>query len=294
MSATTYQGTSPNARFLAGDVSGGHGGAVRVGNALSVSAVSHVVGFFLFLFILSRLPDPTPAPDQPERLPSDIVWLSEPGPGGGGGGGGNQMQEPPRKAEAPGKDRITVPAAKPPKLEAPEPPKDVPKPPQEIVIPAQAAATGVVELPGALTSAPSISTISQGPGSGGGAGTGQGGGSGPGIGRGLGPGYDRGFGGGAFRPGNGITSPRLLQEVKPNYTADAMRAKVQGVVMLEAVVLADGSVGPVRVTRSLDPTFGLDEEAQRTVRRWRFAPGTNRMGEAVPVLVVIEMAFTLR
>ena len=46
-----------------------------------------------------------------EEPNSNIIWLSQPGPGGGGGGGGNQMKEPPRKAELPGKDKITVPVA---------------------------------------------------------------------------------------------------------------------------------------------------------------------------------------
>ena len=88
-------------------------------------------------------------------------------------------------------------------------------------------------------------------------------------------------------------NPRLIREVKPNYTADAMRAKIQGVVWLEAVVMENGSVGQVRVTRSLDPTFGLDQEAERTVKKWVFAPGT-RLGQPVPVLIEIEMSFTLR
>jgi protein TonB len=290
----TYQGASPNARFLAGDVPHGESLAKRVSGAVGMSFFSHIFGFFLVLFIVSQLPPPAP-PAEPDRLPSEIVWLSQPGPGGGGGGGGNRMPEPPRKAEAPGKDKITVPTPPPPKMEAPkDPPKDVPKPEQQITLPAQPATTGVVELPGALTAAPSVSTVSQGSGSGGGAGTGTGTGSGPGQGSGLGPGYGGGFGGGAFRPGNGISSPTLLQEVRPNYTAEAMRAKIQGVVTLEAVVLADGSVGPVRVTRSLDPTFGLDQEAERTVKKWRFKPGMNRLGEPVPVLVEIEMTFTLR
>jgi protein TonB len=285
--SATYQGTSPNARFLAGDVPEGEHVAKRVGGAVSVSFVTHIVVFFLSLAIISMLPEASPPP-EPARMPSDIVWLNQPGPGGGGGGGGNRMPDPPRKAEVPGKDKITVPTTKPPKIDQPEPPKEVPKPEQQMVLPAQPMTTGVVELPGALTTAPSPSTVSQGSGSGGGAGTGTGTGSGPGQ------GYGGGFGGGAYRPGNGITSPQLLQEVRPNYTADAMRAKIQGVVTLEAVVLADGSVGPVRVIRSLDPTFGLDQEAERTVRKWRFRPGTNRLGEPVPVLVEIEMTFTLR
>jgi protein TonB len=63
--------------------------------------------------------------------------------------------------------------------------------------------------------------------------------------------------------------------------------------MVEAVVREDGSVGQVQVTRSLDQTFGLDQEAIKAVRRWRFAPGT-RFGQPVPVLVEIELTFTLR
>ena len=55
----------------------------------------------------------------------------------------------------------------------------------------------------------------------------------------------------------------------------------------------DGSVGDVQVVRSLDPTFGLDQEAIKAARQWRFAPGT-RLGEPVPVLVTIELTFTLR
>jgi periplasmic protein TonB len=229
------------------------------------------------------------APDGQSNLSlKDIVWIASPGPGGGGGGGGNKTPEPPRKAELPDKQKITVPVAKTPKLEAPEPPKQV----QQIVVPAQAVASGVEQLPGAVTQM-ITPTISQGSGTNGGAGTGRGVGSGPGDGSGLGPGYGGGFGGGAYRPGNGVTQPRLLREVKPNYTAEAMRAKIQGVVWLEAVVLENGSVGQVRVIRSLDPTFGLDLEAERTVKKWVFAPGT-RLGQPVPVLIEIEMSFTLR
>jgi TonB family protein len=57
--------------------------------------------------------------------------------------------------------------------------------------------------------------------------------------------------------------------------------------------MPDGSVGQVRITRSLDDRFGLDQEAIATVKQWRFEPG-RRLGVAVPVLVEIEMQFTLR
>lgn len=52
-----------------------------------------------------------------------------------------------------------------------------------------------------------------------------------------------------------------------------MRAKVQGVVLLECVVQTDGSVGDVRILKSLDKVFGLDEEAIKAARQWRFVPG---------------------
>jgi protein TonB len=87
--------------------------------------------------------------------------------------------------------------------------------------------------------------------------------------------------------------PRIIHEEKPNYTGEAMRAKVQGVVVMEAVVMPDGTVGPVHILRSLDTVFGLDEEAMRTVKQWRFLPG-RRGNEPVPVRVAVEMTFTLR
>jgi protein TonB len=287
-----YQGASPNARFLAGDVPSGANEKLRIGNAMSVSMVSHVVGFFLVLFVLSRLPDAA-VPARPDNfeIPKDIVWLDT-GPGGGGGGGGNKMPDPPRKAELPGKEKITVPVTKPPKLEAPEPPKDVPKPEPQLNIPAVATSAGLQEIPGDISGLPSAP--SQGTGTGGGAGTGSGTGIGSGQGSGLGPGYGGGAGGGAYRlGGSGVVAPRLLKEVKPAYTGDAMRAKIQGVVTVEAVVLPNGTVSDVHVTRSLDRTFGLDEEALKAVKRWVFAPGT-RFGQPVPVLVEIELTFTLR
>ena len=138
-----------------------------------------------------------------------------PGPGGGGGGGGNRTPEPPRKAELPDKNKITVPVAKPPKLEAPEPPK--PEPVQQMNIPAQPIAQGRGSPAGSCDQCHQ-SGAALGAGTGGGAGTGTGTGSGSGQGSGLGPGTGGDFGGGAYRPGNGITLPRLISEVKPNYT----------------------------------------------------------------------------
>jgi protein TonB len=251
--------------------------------------------FIATLFVLaSRYRPPVAAaallPDEPNK---NIIWLSEPGPGGGGGGGGNRMKEPPKQAELPGKDKLTVPVEKAPKLEPPQQVKTEPNPVEQLNIPAKELAAAQDSLPGAIEAPPGPPTVSQGSGVGGGAGTGTGTGIGPGSGSGLGPGSGGGAGGGTYRPGNGVTTPVVLREVKPAYTSDAMRAKVQGSVLLECIVRPDGSVGEVKVVRSLDSVFGLDLEAMKAARQWRFRPGM-RLGEPVPVLVVIELTFTLR
>jgi protein TonB len=264
----------------------------RMGGAIGLSILSHGALLGLFLIVASLLPEPVRQAILPDRLPDSVVWLAQEGPGGGGGGGGNRMKEPPKQAELPGKEKITVPAVKPPAVEL-QKPEPEPEPKQEVNIPAQTMAAAQITAPGLLESPQPSSTVSQGSGTGGGAGTGSGSGMGPGQGSGLGPGWGGGTGGGAYRPGNGVENPRLIREVKPQYTADAMRAKIQGAVWLECVVMPDGTVGDVRVVRSLDPTFGLDQEAIRAAKQWRFEPGT-RFGEPVPVLVTIELTFTLR
>jgi len=57
--------------------------------------------------------------------------------------------------------------------------------------------------------------------------------------------------------------------------------------------MPDGSVSEVQITKSLDSTFGLDQEAIKAAKQWRFKPGM-RQGEPVPVRVTIELTFTLR
>jgi protein TonB len=95
-----------------------------------------------------------------------------------------------------------------------------------------------------------------------------------------------------YEPGNGISPPTLVREVKPSYTAQAIAARIQGTVLLSAVVLADGTVGEVTVIRSLDTQYGLDAQAVSAVKQWLFNPG-QKDGVAVAVRVTIEMSFTL-
>jgi len=261
----------------------------RLGGAMGASVLSHGAFVLIILLIIRLAPQPGSHTMLLDRLPSQIVWIAEPGAGGGGGGGGNQQKEPIRKAELPGKEKITVPVEKPP---APVPVPEV-KPPEEekVNIPAVTMSAAEETKAGAIES--KEDTTSQGTGREGGAGTGVGTGIGNGVGSGLGEGSGGGTGGGVYRPGNGVESPRLLRSVRPNYTAEAMRAKMQGVVRLEGVVLPDGTVGDLKITRSLDAVFGLDQEAIKAAKQFRFVPGT-RFGEPVAVLVSFEIEFTLR
>lgn len=249
------------------------------GVGAGLSTFAHIFLAVIFVLIVRLGQQVLP----PELLdPTDVtqlVFLPIPGPGGGGGGGGDPKPEPLRKAQVEQKkEAISVPAPKPPDLKFEEPP------PVEINIPFKPMSAAEMTLPGVIS--PSAPTT-------GGAGAGPGTGAGSGQGSGLGPGYGGGFGGGAYRPGSGVTLPQVVREVKPAYTADAMRAKVQGSVWLECIVMPDGSVGEVKVTRSLDPIFGLDQEAIKAAKMWRFRPGM-RQGEPVPVIITIELTFTLR
>jgi len=72
-----------------------------------------------------------------------------------------------------------------------------------------------------------------------------------------------------------------------------VRARAQGVITVECVVEPDGECGDLRVLRAFNPPFGLDQQALEAARRWRFRPGM-RDGEAVPVLVNLEIEFNIR
>jgi TonB family protein len=100
-----------------------------------------------------------------------------------------------------------------------------------------------------------------------------------------------------FDPGvmgttSGWSDPQLLRNVQPMYTPAAMRAGLMGDVLLDVVILPDGTVTGERVRQSLDTSTGLDDEALKAVRFWRFRPATLN-GQPVSVSVVIVMTFRL-
>jgi len=260
----------------------------RASGAAVVSAVSHgLVGLFLLLGVYRAATAPQTQVRLRTVIPEGIVFIAAPGPGGGGGGGGSQSKEPPKKVDV---SKLKFDQPKPPALEMP---KELAAPPPQIPQLTLAAKDlgEVTQVVGTFDGVPN--GTGGGTGSGGGGGTGSGGGIGPGRGNGIGDGWGGGFGGGAYQPGNGVSLPQPIRQVKPLYTADAMRAKIQGTAVVECIVLPDGTVGPARLVKSLDPNFGLDQEAVKAAKQWRFIPGTLK-GQPVPVSVLIELLFTLR
>jgi protein TonB len=273
------------------------------GMPLALSSTLHVglVAFAAFLttFNLSSRAAALRPDDRPVD-PMRLVFVATPGPGGGGGGGGQRQKAPAPKALREGRHTLSspVPARREPTLATPvpAPPEPKPEPPLKseplpaVIAPIVTAPADTRNRVGVLENTPAEKD-SHGPGTAGGAGTGAGTGLGSGDGSGVGPGSGGGTGGGPYRPGSGIEPPRLLREVKADYTEEARRRGVSGDVVLEIVVRRDGSVGDIRVLRGLGG--GLDERAVQSVRQWRFSPA-RRQGAPVDVIVEVAVEFKLR
>jgi TonB family protein len=269
---------------------------------LMVSSTVHVsfLAAAMFIATLGLTPKAAVLPsDDRQSDPMRLVFLATPGPGGGGGGGGLLQKPAPPKAKREGQQKLSspVPRREPPKAVEPavKPPEPKPAPLNAeqlpaVVAPIIAAPADTRTRIGVLEQT-TADNDSHGSGRGGGAGTGTGTGLGQGEGPGVGPGSGGGTGGGPYRPGSGITPPRLLREVKADYTEDARRRAIVGEVVLQIVVRRDGSVGDVRMLKGLG--YGLDDRAVQAVRQWRFAPA-ERQGTPVDVMVEVSVEFRLR
>lgn len=88
-----------------------------------------------------------------------------------------------------------------------------------------------------------------------------------------------------------VLPPTKTFAPRPNYTEDARRARVQGVVILQAVVDSEGNVGYVKVLKGLPE--GLTESAVQVVEQWRYEPATLN-GQPVPVYINLTVNFSLQ
>jgi protein TonB len=90
--------------------------------------------------------------------------------------------------------------------------------------------------------------------------------------------------------GGTIKPPVKVKTVNAVYPIEAQEAKVQGVVIIEARIERDGTVGRARVLRSIPM---LDDAAVEAVRQWEFTP-TLLNGAPMPVMMTVTVNFTLQ
>jgi protein TonB len=93
-----------------------------------------------------------------------------------------------------------------------------------------------------------------------------------------------------LRVGGEVKAPQLTNKVEPSYPEAARKARMEGVVILEAIITASGSVEDVRVLKSVNPL--LDSAAQRAVQQWKYRPATLN-GRAVRVYLTVTVTFNL-
>lgn len=86
------------------------------------------------------------------------------------------------------------------------------------------------------------------------------------------------------------TPPALIYKVDPVYTSEAVAAKLQGTVVLSAMIGTDGVASDIHVIRELGK--GLDQKAVECVQAWRFRPATSH-GEPVSIKATVEVTFRL-
>ena len=86
-----------------------------------------------------------------------------------------------------------------------------------------------------------------------------------------------------YEVSDGVSRPIPTKTPGPRYSADAMRAKIEGLIRVEAIVRPDGTVGDVKLVQPVDSQYGLDEEAVAAARQWVFKPErkTERQSQCV-------------
>jgi TonB family protein len=93
-----------------------------------------------------------------------------------------------------------------------------------------------------------------------------------------------------YRVGGNVTRPEKISGAPPAYTVEARKARVTGVVILEAVIDEQGNVTDVKVLKGLPA--GLDQSALEAVQSWKFNPATLD-GRPVPVYYTLTVNFTM-
>jgi protein TonB len=202
--------------------------------------------------------------------------------GGGGGGEHNPITASIGRAPIFASIQLTPPAVKPPEDPKMSAPPSLLGPPELLLNNLNLNKWGDPNS--------NLNNDSSGPGGGSGIGGGRNGGVGDGDGRGFGPGMDGGTGTGPYTQGtHGLGFPTCLFCPNPQFSSEAIKAKVAGTVLLEAIINADGRATNIRIVRGLG--FGLDENAIEAVRHWRFKPAMGPDNKPAAVAAPIEVSF---
>lgn len=93
-----------------------------------------------------------------------------------------------------------------------------------------------------------------------------------------------------LRVGGEVKAPVLITRIEPAYPEAARKARMEGVVILEAIITASGSIEEVKVLKSVNPL--LDASGVRAVQQWRYKPATLN-GRAVRVYLTVTVTFNL-
>lgn len=95
---------------------------------------------------------------------------------------------------------------------------------------------------------------------------------------------------GPLRVGGDVKAPVIVNRADPEYTEPARKARIAGVVIVEAIIDKQGNVDQVKVIKGLP--MGLADEAVKAVRKWKFKPGTHN-GQAVATIFNLTVNFKL-
>ena len=95
-----------------------------------------------------------------------------------------------------------------------------------------------------------------------------------------------------LRVGGDVSKPIKIKHVEPVYPELARKARIEGVVILEAIIDENGNLVNARVLRSPGKAFGFDEAALEAVKQWKFKPGLQN-GVPVPVIYTLTVQFIL-
>ncbi|HKW90180.1 MAG TPA: energy transducer TonB [Candidatus Acidoferrales bacterium] len=235
----------------------------------------------IVLVILPLLPEFLSPPTQADvvSIPvSPYLPLLKSGLKKAGGGGGRAGVQPTSRGKLPkfAKNQFTPPLDKP-------------------IVQPKLPMTATVVVPNITMANPNLATTGDplakliNDSSGNGSGSGLGGGNGAGI----GPGEGYGVGGGPPEAGqNGYSTPSCLYCPTPPFSDSAFKLKIQGVVVLDAVIGADGRATNIHLSKGLG--YGLDESAIKFVRDiWRFKPALGPDGRPAAVHTLVEVDFNI-